>query len=725
MYRNLKLHMLHKHTDIPRKKFPCDFEGCESLFATKQGLVKHQKRHDPGYTTPEPTTFVCETCGKTFSTSGALKKHSYIHTGNMPFHCGVCDKKYPTSYKLKEHTMRHQGIKNHTCPQCGLKKTTMHELRAHMKYHTKDKQFPCEFCEHVFLNQGNLKRHIRIVHRKIKSYNCTHCSQSFGKAETLKNHIMTHTGEKPHACTVCGKRFIQLVALRKHANVHVKNASRKMNRIHFSLSPIKLEDNPEGELRSDDESLHGSTIKCKLENPSGISGVIKESFSNNQASENEGDNKMVENESDPFAQTYSRADVQMKNSHEYHKHTYIHNGNMPFRCAVCNKGYPTAYKLKQHTSRQNCKPNNQTESETMVKLGDNANDPHFSGNESSDDPKLTVECKLESPECKSDAFEEHVLNENVSGEEDYGSDVDYFNNSTETEDDSHPGKQNSAKEGIVESLECQLCGKRFRNPIRFEGHLRTHQGLKPGLCKLCGKEFTTYHNLKMHMLHKHTEIPRKKYPCDFDGCESLFATKQGLIMHRRRHDPGYTTPEPKTFVCETCGKIFSSSGSLKTHLYTHNGNMPFPCTICDKKYPTAHTLKEHTMRHKGIKMHTCPQCGLKKTTMHELRVHMNYHTKEKQFPCEFCEHVFLNKGNLQRHIRIVHQKMKSYNCTHCSQSFGKAETLKHHIMTHTGEKPHACTVCGKRFIQLVALRKHANVHAKNERRMTNQSPSTE
>lgn len=189
------------------------------------------------------------------------------------------------------------------------------------------------------------------------------------------------------------------------------------------------------------------------------------------------------------------------------------------------------------------------------------------------------------------------------------------------------------------------------------------------------------------------------------------------------------------FVCEHCGKSFKSNAALKKHWYTHLPNlMPFKCKICPKKYPTKHKLKEHTMRHDGIKNYVCPLCGLRKTTGHELKVHMNYHTKEKQFPCDFCPSVFSNIGNKTRHVKIVHCGVKEFKCTHCDKSFGKAETLKHHVMTHTGklsithysanhnddnfiyffssvgEKPLSCTICAKRFIQPIALKTHMKTH---------------
>ncbi|XP_053687765.1 oocyte zinc finger protein XlCOF6-like [Sabethes cyaneus] len=261
-------------------------------------------------------------------------------------------------------------------------------------------------------------------------------------------------------------------------------------------------------------------------------------------------------------------------------------------------------------------------------------------------------------------------------------------------------------------IECKLCDKKFRSEVRYQGHLRTHQGLKPALCTYCGKDFQKYISLKFHIRQKHSD-EQMKFPCDFPGCELVYSSKQSMSKHRKRHDPNFVMPEPKHSVCDQCGKTFSTTGALKKHSYIHTGDMPFECSLCKKKLPTAHKLKEHTMRHEGIKNHVCPYCGQKKTTRHELKVHMNYHTREKQFTCHVCAQVFSNIGNMSRHIKIVHCGIKAYPCTYCDRSFGKAETLKHHVMTHTGEKPHECKVCGKRFIQQVALQTHMKTHRKH------------
>ncbi|XP_055640061.1 gastrula zinc finger protein XlCGF26.1-like [Toxorhynchites rutilus septentrionalis] len=261
---------------------------------------------------------------------------------------------------------------------------------------------------------------------------------------------------------------------------------------------------------------------------------------------------------------------------------------------------------------------------------------------------------------------------------------------------------------------CNLCDKKFHTEIRYQGHLRVHQGLKPALCTYCGKDFMEYRNLKLHIAQKHSS-EKVKYPCDFAGCGLAFTTKRGMVVHKRRHDPNYVLQKTKQrCVCDQCGKSFFDSATLKVHSYTHTGNMPFECKICNKRMPTAQKLKEHTMRHEGIKNHVCPHCGLKKTTRYELKVHMNTHTGEKQYPCRFCAQSFNSVGNMSRHVKIVHCGVKAFSCTYCDRSFGKAETLKHHVMTHTGEKPHECSVCGKRFIQSVALQTHMKTHWKHQ-----------
>lgn len=143
---------------------------------------------------PKIQRVICEHCGKSYASNTGLKKHSYSHTGVMPFKCHLCPKAFATTNKLKMHIMRHEGIKNHMCPVCGLRKTTMYELRVHMNSHTGEKQYACDRCSAVFQTNNNRTRHIQTVHLKVKGYPCTDCEKSFTEPYMLRRHILIHTG---------------------------------------------------------------------------------------------------------------------------------------------------------------------------------------------------------------------------------------------------------------------------------------------------------------------------------------------------------------------------------------------------------------------------------------------------------------------------------------------------------------------------------------------------
>jgi uncharacterized Zn-finger protein len=51
---------------------------------------------------------------------------------------------------------------------------------------------------------------------------CNQCGDSFAHQATLKGHMLTHTGERPHACPDCDKRFSLPQNLKKHMLVHTK-----------------------------------------------------------------------------------------------------------------------------------------------------------------------------------------------------------------------------------------------------------------------------------------------------------------------------------------------------------------------------------------------------------------------------------------------------------------------------------------------------------------------
>ncbi|XP_052873127.1 zinc finger protein 121-like [Anopheles cruzii] len=68
---------------------------------------------------------------------------------------------------------------------------------------------------------------------KDQHHQCPKCPQKFAQLIQLKNHIRTHTGEKPFQCKICDKAFHS----KQHLKVcdkafHVKSILSNHMRIH-------------------------------------------------------------------------------------------------------------------------------------------------------------------------------------------------------------------------------------------------------------------------------------------------------------------------------------------------------------------------------------------------------------------------------------------------------------------------------------------------------------
>ena len=69
---------------------------------------------------------------------------------------------------------------------------------------------------------------------------CPHCSKLFKKHNSLKDHINTHTGARPHICKHCGKTF----ASQGNMHAHIRTAHMGLKRNYDnrkSNTNIKLE----------------------------------------------------------------------------------------------------------------------------------------------------------------------------------------------------------------------------------------------------------------------------------------------------------------------------------------------------------------------------------------------------------------------------------------------------------------------------------------------------
>ena len=160
------------------------------------------------------------------------------------------------------------------------------------------------------------------------------------------------------------------------------------------------------------------------------------------------------------------------------------------------------------------------------------------------------------------------------------------------------------------------------------------------------------------------------------------------------------------FVCDQqgCEKEFTSQANLTLHkTRTHN-----ICNKCHTKFETKSELVEH----KKTCSFRCsePGCTYTCKTSQHLRTHMLTHTRTTDFRCDLCQRPFKQISHLKRHIRDVHEKIKTHTCPVCKECFARKEALKDHVKTHRGERSFICSECGKRCSRQSDLTEHMRIH---------------
>lgn len=232
----LGLRQLSRHTQSHFLRFTC--ESCGKSYSTSTALKGHIRFSHID------NERICRRCKRTFSSLDAKRTHITESRRCWSHVCNMCGERFMNWNLKQNHLVEVHGTqkKDHSCPECGQTFDCRKKYRVHFKINHTDDNFKCACCELKFDTKRNLEEH-RLVHTKEKLFHCGSCSKSFSRKKNLVQHMWIHNEFKRFECKPCNKKFNQRVSWRTHMKSYHPDLANfdegKNNNVKFMLSILK------------------------------------------------------------------------------------------------------------------------------------------------------------------------------------------------------------------------------------------------------------------------------------------------------------------------------------------------------------------------------------------------------------------------------------------------------------------------------------------------------
>lgn len=265
----------------------------------------------------------------------------------------------------------------------------------------------------------------------------------------------------------------------------------------------------------------------------------------------------------------------------------------------------------------------------------------------------------------------------------------------------HPDKDKS----------CIGCGQSFDSSKDLEAHIQNHKIGQPGskpffFCEHCGLVLLREYALVMHKRNQHPTVATT-LECQY--CGKDFKNAKFLKTHEDKHRKGQIDEDQH--ICQICGKSFTNRLNLNRHIKTfHQKIKDHQCPECGKNFVDSTRLKEHRWIHTDHKPHKCRFCDQTFRHKNHVKHHeAKVHGEKKQFECELCQKTFCYAYELKNHAKNhANKKNKNqvvsaepnnpmetldaeltrhiFECSICQKQFPSIPSLKAHCTQHTQEE---------------------------------------